>query len=76
MIDEHYHKLVQIFHEYFVHQVHEIGRALVNLNDITVYSYRPYRVMKATLGMLDAQIFSWLYQDWRSIFEKTQAFFS
>jgi hypothetical protein len=31
---------------------------LVNPNDITIYSYRPYRVMKAVLGMSDAQIFS------------------
>jgi hypothetical protein len=59
IINEHYHKLVQIFHEGFVHQVHEVGKALVNPNDITVYSYRPYRVVKVVLGMLDALIFSW-----------------
>jgi hypothetical protein len=28
IVDEPYHELVQIFHEYFVHQVHEVGRGI------------------------------------------------
>jgi hypothetical protein len=28
IVDEHYHKLVQIFHEYSVHQIHEVGRGI------------------------------------------------
>jgi hypothetical protein len=28
VVEEHYHKLVQIFHEDFVHQVHEVGRCI------------------------------------------------
>jgi hypothetical protein len=28
IVDEHYHELVQIFHEYFIHELHEIGRGI------------------------------------------------
>jgi len=33
--------------------------ALVSPKDITVYSYRPYLVVKVVLGTSDAWIFSW-----------------
>ena len=38
IIDEHHYELVKILHKHRVHQVHEVAGALVNLNDITVYS--------------------------------------
>jgi hypothetical protein len=38
IINEDHDKLVQLFHEYGVHQVHEVSGALVNLKDITRYS--------------------------------------
>jgi hypothetical protein len=28
IIDKHHNELVQLFHEYFVHQVHEVGRSI------------------------------------------------
>jgi hypothetical protein len=28
VINEHYHKLVQVLHEDFVHQVHEVGKGI------------------------------------------------
>jgi hypothetical protein len=28
VVDENYHKLVQIFHEDFIHQVHEVGKGI------------------------------------------------
>jgi hypothetical protein len=28
IVDEHYHELAQIFHEDFVHQIHEVGRGI------------------------------------------------
>jgi hypothetical protein len=57
VINEHYHKLVQFIHEYLIHHVHEISRALVSLKDTTVNSYCPYLVTKAILGMSSGMIF-------------------
>jgi hypothetical protein len=58
IIDEHHDKLVQILHENLVHQIHEVGGALVNPNGITIYSYRPYLNMNAVFGMSHSRIFS------------------
>jgi hypothetical protein len=38
VINEEYDKLVQLFHENRVHQVHEVSGALVKPKDITRYS--------------------------------------
>jgi hypothetical protein len=38
IIDEDHHKLVQLWHKYGVHQIHEISWALVSPKDITRYS--------------------------------------
>src|SRR6187399_457171 len=46
---------------------------LVNPNDITVYSYSPYRVVKAVLGISFSRILIWWYPDRRSILENTFA---
>jgi hypothetical protein len=35
MINEDHDKLVKLFHEYGVHQIHEVSGALVNPKDIT-----------------------------------------
>jgi hypothetical protein len=40
-IDKDNDKLIQLFHKHLVHEVHEIGGALVNLNGITVNSCCP-----------------------------------
>ena len=49
VINEDYNKLVQLFHKYLIHEVHEKGGAgaLVSPKGITVNSYCPYRVTNA-----------------------------
>src|SRR5512141_2817874 len=47
--------------------------ALVRPNDITVYSYNPYLVVKVVLGISCSRIFNWWYPDRRSILENTLA---
>jgi hypothetical protein len=56
IINEYDHKLVEIFHEYFIHQVHKVR--LVSPNDKTKNSYNPYLVVKAVFGTSSARIFS------------------
>jgi hypothetical protein len=38
VVDENHDKLIQVFHEYLIHEIHEIGRAFVSSKDITIYS--------------------------------------
>jgi hypothetical protein len=45
--------------------------AFVSPKDMTVYSYRPYLVVKAVLGMSCSQVFSWKYPNRRLILENT-----
>ena len=45
--------------------------ALVSPNDMTVYSYNPYRVVNAVLGISSFLIFSWCYPVRKSILENT-----
>jgi hypothetical protein len=47
VVDENYDKLIQFFHEYLIHEVHEKGGAFVSPNGINVNSYCPYLVTNA-----------------------------
>jgi hypothetical protein len=56
--------------------VMKFDRAFVSPKDITVYSYRPYLVGKAVLGISCSRIFSLKYPDQRSILENNFAPFN
>jgi hypothetical protein len=56
IVNEDHDKLVQLRHEYGVHQVHEIYRSIGGPNDITKYAYNPYLVKKVVLGMTSGRI--------------------
>jgi hypothetical protein len=47
VVNEDYDKLIQLFHKYLIHKIHEKGGALVSPKGITVNSYCPYRVTNA-----------------------------
>jgi hypothetical protein len=47
--------------------------ALVKPNDMTTYSYNPYLVENAVLGISCGLIFIWWYPDLKSILENTLA---
>ena len=56
IINEDHNKPIEILHNtLFIIYMKYVG-ALVSPKDITVYSYNPYRVVKAVLGMSDEQI--------------------
>jgi hypothetical protein len=59
VVNKDHDKLVQLRHEYRVHQVHKFAGALVSLNDITKYSYNSYLVEKAVLETFSAWILIW-----------------
>jgi hypothetical protein len=41
VVNEDYNKLIQLFHKYLIHKIHEKAGALVSPNGITVNSYCP-----------------------------------
>jgi hypothetical protein len=73
VVNEHHHKLVEIIHEYIIHQINEEDYAFVRPKDITVYSYSPYLVINVVFGMSKGRILSWRYPDLKSIFKNTMA---
>jgi hypothetical protein len=56
VINEDHDKLVQLWHEHGVHQVHKMCRSMVSPNDITKYSYNPYLVKNAVLETSSGRI--------------------
>ena len=74
IIDKHNHELIELKHEYRIHQVHEVGKSFVSSKDMTKYSYKPYLVEKAILGMSSDLIFIWWWPDLKSILENIFAF--
>jgi hypothetical protein len=56
VVNEDHDKLVQLRHEYGVHQVYEIYRSIGGPNDITKYLYNTHLVEKAVLGMTSGWI--------------------
>jgi hypothetical protein len=52
IINEHNHKLVQLWHENCIYQIHKYAGAFVKPKDITRYSYNPYLVEKRFLVYL------------------------
>src|SRR4051812_32435564 len=58
VINEHRNELIQELHKHLVHHIHKYAGALVNTNDITVYSYNPYLVVKAVFGISPSRIFN------------------
>jgi hypothetical protein len=51
VINEDHDKLVQLRPEYGINQVHEICMSISESKHITRYSYNPYLMEKAVLGM-------------------------
>jgi Holliday junction resolvasome RuvABC ATP-dependent DNA helicase subunit len=49
VVNEYHDKLVQLRHEYGVHQVHEMCRSIGESKRHNKYSYNPYLVEKAIL---------------------------
>jgi hypothetical protein len=47
VVDEDYDKLIQFFHKYLIHEVHEKVGVFVSPNGITVNSYYLYLVTNA-----------------------------
>jgi Holliday junction resolvasome RuvABC ATP-dependent DNA helicase subunit len=56
VINEDHDKLVQLQHEYGVHQVHEMYRSIGESKRHIKYSYNPYLVEKAVLGTSSRRI--------------------
>jgi hypothetical protein len=59
IIDEYYDESVQILHKHLILHIHKVAGALVSPNDITMNSYKPYRVDKVVLELSDGLIFTW-----------------
>jgi hypothetical protein len=57
IVDEYYDESVQIIHKHLILQIHKVDGALVSPNDITMNSYKPYRVEKFVLELYDGLIF-------------------
>jgi hypothetical protein len=56
VVDEDHDELVQLRHEYRVHQVHKMCRSIDESKRITKYSYNPYLVEKVVLGTSSERI--------------------
>jgi hypothetical protein len=56
VINEDHDKLVQLRHEYRVHQVHKMCGSIDESKSITKYSYNPYLVEKVVLGTSSERI--------------------
>ena len=56
IIDKHNHKLIELRHEYQIHQVHEVGRSVRQSKRHDQILIQLYLVEKAVLGISSSQI--------------------
>ena len=56
IIDKHDHELIELRHEYRIHQIHEIGRSICQSKRHDQILIQLYLVEKAVLGISSSQI--------------------